>query len=282
MKKSLFLLFLSFTLLNNAFVFSKEQPSSFQSFQKMHTLSDLSTGSERLELFSEDFKNKAVDIEEFYKHFDQDDFYASIQKRRVSYFSKNEKNLPLFESLSYEKEKLSKRCSRFFKHAKKSRITEYLRELCSVELTKEEKETSDFFEYLSIKEPKEWTPLESKLAYLYNETKYLQTLKPKVKKEALSPNRLHDHDVDFHIAFYQLQKMEKLFDEEDFDPSFYQHIEMYGKLIMREYVMAHNLYVMKEFANENIRATSDLERLARDTLKPFMRKLALTEKATSL
>ncbi|PCI94471.1 hypothetical protein COB11_03800 [Candidatus Aerophobetes bacterium] len=263
-------------LFNCGLSFATTKASTFSEYTKKTDLYDKKTGIEQVDYLVDEYSIGAFRSKELFHSFNDDEFHKFVLNKRELYLQNDHiKNAQALVQLETACAKLNENASRFFKHAANCRVTEYLREICKIEFTKEEKETMCFFDLIAAKESHEFkSPLESKLAYLFLESSYF-----KQRKNSLSPGKIASidfasEDLDFFISFHILQQMVKLFDEEEFDPILFQHVETYGRVIKKEFVKTHSFLVMEDFANGKIHACSDLEKLARSFIKPYMNKYA--------
>ncbi len=276
MKSSIKKLVFVVILFNSGLSFATNQASTFKEFTKKTDLYDKKTGVEQVDYLVDEYKSGAFHSKELFKTFNDEEFHKFVLENRTLYLENDQtKSMKTLSRLENATSKLNENASRFFKHAANSRITEFLNELCKIEFTKEEKETMRFFDLIAAKESSEFkSSLESKLAYLYLETHYLIEKKDSIEAGKIASIDFTNEDLDFFISFHLLQQMVKLFDDEEFDPILFQHVETYGKIIKKEFVKIHSFLVMEDFANGKIHAHSELEKLARSFLKPYMKKCA--------
>lgn len=261
------------TILNCGVCFGSKSSTILKENAKRSDLYVTNTGVEQVDYLIEEYKQETFKPKKIEAIFSLEEFSDYLTFKRARYATGYDKAIRFHPSLESAKTQLLKSASPFFKYASVCRITKYLEELCKIEYTIEEKETIQFLELISVKKTSEYnTSLERKLARLYNESLYLQEKKNTLRAGAISPIYFSSEDLNFFISFYTLQKMINLFNEEEFDPILFQHVETYGKVIKKDLAKCHNFLMMEKFSKGTIQANSDLEKLARKIVKPYIMK----------
>ena len=260
----------TYFILTTAISFASSQSDTLKGLHLQQSLYEVKTGTEQVDYLVNEYVKQTQAFEKLFKLFSDDEF----QQFKNNLSSRFEQPSPQYKSAHKALARLQKELHSFFKHAQSSRITKFLDELIHFSFTKEEKETLAFFSHLKqLSEENYSSGLESKVAYLLVETDYLKSIKHRLGTASFLTFKYEDDDLDYLISFYQLQKMEALFEKEPFDPLLYQHVETLGKILIKERIFHKNFQTLSDLAEGKIRVSSDLERLAKKRLKPFFKSL---------